>query len=235
MKNAKPQTHTMLKRSLKITGITLGTFIGLILLYLGFAYCLSRITVNDDAVAKNDVTIYILSNGVHTDIVVPIKTDLIDWSQLVKFENTEGKDSTAQFVAFGWGDKGFYLETPTWAELKFSVAFKAAFSLSTSAVHATFYKEMKADENCKSIHISRSEYQQLIDFISSSFQKTETGGLMYIPTTANYGQHDAFYEAVGSYSLFHTCNTWTNNALKACGQKASLWTPFDTGIFYHYE
>jgi len=225
----------MLKRSLKITGIILATFIGLILLYLASAYCLSRITVNDDAVAKNDVTVYILSNGVHTDIVLPIKTDLIDWSQLVKFEHTEGNDSTAQFVAFGWGDKGFYLETPTWAELKFSVAVKAAFALSTSAVHATFYKEMNESETCKSIKISRSEYQKLINFILSSFQKTATGDLFHIQTTANYGQHDAFYEAVGSYSLFHTCNTWANNALKACGQKASLWTPFDTGIFYHYE
>lgn len=225
----------MLKRSLKITGITLGTFIGLILLYLAAAFCLSRITVNDDAVAKNDVTIYILSNGVHTDIVLPVKTDLIDWSQLVKYEHTEGKDTTAQFIAFGWGDKGFYLETPTWAELKFSVAAKAAFALSTSAVHATFYKEMKEGETCKRINISRSAYQQLIAYISSSFQKTATGALMHIQTTANYGKHDAFYEAVGSYSLFHTCNTWANNGLKACGQKASLWTPFDTGIFYHYE
>ncbi len=224
-----------LKRTLKISGITLGTFIGLILLYLGSAYCLSRITVNKNAASQNEVTIYILSNGVHTDLVLPIKTALMDWSKLVKYENTTGKDSTAQFVAFGWGDKGFYLETPSWGELKFSVAFKAAFALSTSAVHATFYKEMKEGEFCKSIHISNSQYQQLVRYVSSSFQKSKSGDLLNIHTTANYGKNDAFYEAVGSYSLFHTCNTWANNGLKACGQKASLWTPFDTGIFYHYQ
>lgn len=49
-----------------------------------------------------------------------------------------------------------------------------------------------------------------------------------------YGDHDAFYEAKGRYSLFHTCNTWANNALKACGQKACWWTPFSTGIRYQY-
>ena len=32
--------------------------------------------------------------------------------------------------------------------------------------------------------------------------------------------NDAFYEAKGRYSLFFTCNTWTNNALKICKQKA---------------
>ncbi|PVD53231.1 hypothetical protein DC498_04965 [Terrimonas sp.] len=31
------------------------------------------------------------------------------------------------------------------------------------------------------------------------------------------------------------CNIWANNALKACGQRASLWTALDGGIFYQYE
>ena len=64
---------------------------------------------------------------------------------------------------------------------------------------------------------------------------SNTNEAMYINTDAVYGKNDAFYEANGSYSLFHTCNTWANNGLKACGQKACFWTPFDSGIFYHYD
>jgi uncharacterized protein (TIGR02117 family) len=212
----------------------MASLVGFVLLYLCSAFCLSRIAVNEDAVAREEVTIYILSNGVHTDIVVPVKTEWMDWSQWVKYEHTTGKDSTAPYVGFGWGDKGFYLETPTWADLKFSVAFKAAFALSNSAIHATFHYQMQEGEQCRSIKMGVSEYRKLIDYISSGFQRSAAGEIMYIPTTANYGSTDAFYEANGSYSLFHTCNTWANNALKACGQKAALWTPFDTGIFYHY-
>lgn len=222
------------KKSLRITLIALAAFIGLALLYLGLAFGLSRIAVNEEVVAKDEVTIYLLSNGVHTDIVVPVKTDWMDWSQWVKFEHTTGKDSTAKYVGFGWGDKGFYLETPTWADLRFSVAFKAAFALSKSAIHATFHHRLEEGEQCRSIKMGAAEYRQLVEYIADSFQRTETGEIIYIPTNANYGSTDAFYEATGSYSLFHTCNTWANNALKACGQKASLWTPFDTGIFYHY-
>jgi uncharacterized protein (TIGR02117 family) len=223
-----------LKRAIRITLITIASLVGFVLLYLCSAWALSRIAVNKDNVAKDEVTIYILSNGVHTDIVVPVKTDLMDWSQSILFEHTTGKDTTAKFVGFGWGDKGFYLETPTWADLKFSVAFKAAFALSTSAIHATFHHQVQEGEQCRKIQMGATEYKQLVDYISSGFKRTETGNLMYIATNANYGTTDAFYEAVGSYSLFHTCNTWANNALKACGQKAALWTPFDTGIFYHY-
>ncbi|HXU27639.1 MAG TPA: DUF2459 domain-containing protein, partial [Bacteroidia bacterium] len=49
------------------------------------------------------------------------------------------------------------------------------------------------------------------------------------------GDNDSFYEAVGVYGLFYTCNTWANNGLKYCGQKACLWTPFEKGIFYQYR
>ena len=58
---------------------------------------------------------------------------------------------------------------------------------------------------------------------------------MKIETDAVYGNHDIFYEAKGSYNLFYTCNTWTNSALKAANQKASLWTVYDKGILYHYQ
>jgi uncharacterized protein (TIGR02117 family) len=226
---------TILKRTFKIIGLSIGAFVGLILIYLGFAFSLSRMTVNPDVKSKDEVTIYILTNGVHTDIVVPVKTEQIDWSRYIKFENTAANDQTANLLALGWGDKGFYLETPTWGDLKASTAFKAAFGLSSSAVHATFYKSLKEDNQCKSIHISNVEYQKLVGYIKESLILNVDGDPVLIKTTANYGKNDAFYEAAGSYSVFRTCNTWTNNSLKSCGQKASVWTPFDTGIFCHYK
>lgn len=224
-----------LKKAFQITGFFILGIIIFLLFYLFAAFCLSRIEVNSDVVEKDDVTIYLITNGVHADLVLPVKTEMKDWSESVKFDNTIGKDSTAKYVAFGWGDKGFYLETPSWADLKFKTAFAAGFGLSQSAMHTTFYKNMTESESCKIIHISNSEYKQLVEYIDSGFEHTADGKLIHIVTEANYGNNDAFYEAVGSYSLFKTCNTWANNALKSCGQKAGLWTPFDTGIFYHYK
>lgn len=223
------------KKIVKILAYTLVSLCTFLLIYLIAAFTFSRIAVNKNAQTKEEVTIYILSNGVHTDIVVPVKNEVINWSNWVKFENTIGNDSTAKFVAFGWGDKGFYLETPTWAELKFSVAFRAAFALSSSAIHTTFYSKLSENEKCKLLKISVSDYEKLVSFILGSFQKSIEGKLIHIQTNAVYGSNDAFYEANGRYSLFHTCNTWANNGLKACGQKACFWTPFDTGIFYHYQ
>ena len=224
-----------LKKAFKITGYAILSLVSFAGIYLLSAFVLSRICVEKEPVSAEEISIFILTNGVHTDLVMPIKDPQIDWSNTIKFQNTVSKDSLMQYVAMGWGDKGFYLETPTWADLKFSTAFKAAFSLSTSAIHATFYKNMHEGDNCRQILISKAQYARLINYIKNSFKTTSGGDFMYIPTNANYGNDDAFYEATGSYNLFHTCNTWANNGLKACGQKASLWTPFDTGIFYHYD
>ncbi|MDR2911155.1 MAG: TIGR02117 family protein [Bacteroidales bacterium] len=222
------------RRIFKITVIIIGSLLVFVLLYSGSAYCFSRITVNRNPEAGEYTTIYILTNGVHTDIVVPVRSDVIDWSDIIKYEHTAGKDSTADYVAFGWGDKGFYLDTPTWADLRFPVAFRAAFALSTSAMHVTFYRYLKESDDCKSIRISREQYEKLTAYILKSFQRNDSGNVINIETNANYGTNDAFYEAIGRYNLFFTCNTWANNALKSCQQKASLWTAFDTGIFYHY-
>ncbi|HYF02971.1 MAG TPA: TIGR02117 family protein [Patescibacteria group bacterium] len=213
----------------------LGIIIFIPCLYLGLAYVLSRIGTEREATESTEVAIYILTNGVHTDLVLPLKNEQADWSEHIRFENTISKDTTAEFVAFGWGNKGFYLETPTWADLKFTTAFKAAFGLSTSAIHATFYKEMQEGEVCRKVMLSRSQYARLVQYVRDSFAMDSGGRAIFIKTTVNYGKDDAFYEAKGRYSLFHTCNTWANSGLKISGQKASLWTPFDTGIFYHYS
>lgn len=224
-----------MKKTLKILLKFILFFLGFILFYVLSAYTLSKITIDKELDTKPEVEVYILTNGVHTDIVVPIKNEQIDWSRKIKFENTKTADSTYKYLAMGWGDKGFYLETPEWSDLKASVAFKAATGLSTTAIHATYYKKMTEGDDCKKMMVSKEQYDRLIKYIDESFQKDASGNFQNIKTDANYGKTDAFYEANGSYSLFHTCNTWANSALKASGQKCCFWTALDSGIFSKYN
>lgn len=225
----------MFKKSLKYFTFTMLSIIAFLLVYLLAAYTLSRISLSAENDTTKEIQIYIRTNGVHTDIVVPVHHELFDWSKEIKVSHTLANNTNFSHLALGWGDKGFYLETPTWADLKVSTAFKAATGLSNTAIHATYLDKVKEDLSCKKIEISQSQYKRLIQFISASFQKDKEGHFMHIKTNANYGKTDAFYEANGAYSLFHTCNTWANNGLKACGQKCCFWTPFDTGIFLLYQ
>lgn len=214
----------------------LGVILGMIVLYaiLGYLLPFIEVSAKDDGEQK-EIPIYIYTNGVHTDIVMPVKNELHDWSTKIPFANTTSKKTDYNYVGIGWGDKGFYLDTPTWADLKFSTAVKAAFWMSESAMHTSFYKTMTEASDCKKIMISKKQYQDLVKFIDSKFDRDTNGNYILIPTKAVYSDNDAFYDAKGSYSFLNTCNTWANDALKAAGQKAAWWTPTDYGIFLHYK
>lgn len=218
--------------TLKVLGIILGIVI--IYVLLGFALPFISVSAKDDG-QKKDIPIYIYTNGVHTDIVMPVKNDLQDWSLKIPFANIKSGKTDYNYIGIGWGDKGFYLDTPTWADLKFSTAVKATFWLSDSAMHCTYYNTMNEGDDCKMIMISRSQYENLVKFVENKFDRDQNGNFMLIPTDAVYGDNDAFYDAKGTYSFLYTCNTWSNDALKAAGQKAALWTPSDFGIFQHYK
>ena len=222
---------TILLYLLKVVGIILGIVVIYVILGLLIPYI--PVSAKDDG-QKKEIPIYILTNGVHTDIVLPLKNEHQDWTKQLKFEHTIAKDTTHNYVALGWGDKGFYLETPTWADLKVSTALKAASGLSSSAMHVAFYKTMNENASCKKMLISPENYTKLISFINETFQ-SNSGEFLKIDTDAVYGKNDVFYEANGSYSLFYTCNSWANQALEAANQKAALWTISDSGIFRHYE
>src|ERR1051325_6241911 len=118
-----------MKKILKITGYTLLTFIALILLYLGAAWGLSRLTVRAERNNRKEVTIFLRTNGVHTDVVLPVRTEYKDWSRSISYKNTRSGDSLFDYLAFGWGDREFYLETPTFADLKPGTALRAVFGL----------------------------------------------------------------------------------------------------------
>ncbi|MFN5634597.1 MAG: TIGR02117 family protein [Flavobacteriia bacterium] len=227
--------HSLLRRVIRIVLKFIIGFIAFILLYLLIAFIFGRIAVGKAGKkSAHRIEVHLINNGMHTDIVMPVKNKYYDWNRTFPIQNTKGKDSLVKLVSVGWGDKGFYLHTPEWSQLKFSTAFKAAFWLSSAAIHVTYYREIPDNVEHVHFYVTPKQYRQLIHYVELSLLKKQRHSI-HIRTNAVYGDNDAFYEAKGSYSLLHTCNTWVNSGLKACGQKASLWTPFTSGIFYHYS
>lgn len=211
-------------------------FLLFVVLYFICAFGISSIEVNSEfkECEKDAIEIHLLTSGVHADLVLPFQNKWMDWSKYVSPKDTKLKDSTFKHVAFGWGDKGFFLETKTWDDITFGSTFKALFFLGTGAMHVTFHDTLKESESCVKICISKDNYMQLVQYITESFRFNESGIAQKIEG-ASYFENDAFYEANRTYSLFYTCNTWANNGLKSAKLKACLWTPFDSSIFKKYQ
>ncbi|GAL87754.1 hypothetical protein MYP_4985 [Sporocytophaga myxococcoides] len=208
-------------------------FVILILYFITALLCTIIPVNNSFTEDEKGVQIFIRSNGVHTDIVVPVKDSVKDWSQELSGLQLY-HDNQIKYVAFGWGDKGFYLHTPTWADLKVSTALKAAFWLSTSAMHVTYYPyKPGTDEYTRSIYISSDQYRELVNYIKESFRLNSDGKIEVINCCKYSGLDNEFYEGKGVYSLIKTCNTWTNTGLKEAGVKTALWAPFEWSVMYH--
>ncbi|MCD6066994.1 MAG: hypothetical protein K0S33_1820 [Bacteroidetes bacterium] len=217
-------------RSLKFVLKLLLGFVAFIIVYFLCAQGLSAIKVNTQNVsAENTIPIYIKSNGVHTDIVVPATNSIVNWRDTFAVNTFEKVDSTFQYLSFGWGDKGFYLDTPTWDDLKASTAFKALFFMSNTAMHVTYRKkEPQLNEDCVQLLISEEIYKKLCTEISSSFKRADSKiQLIALP---GYGDNDNFYEAEGTYSFLKTCNVWTGQCLKNSDICVGFWTPFDWNV-----
>lgn len=220
------------KKVLKMLSIILIALVVYVVLVLAIAYI--PVNSNEEVCKEECVEVFLYSNGVHTDIVMPLVHELKDWNTVVDSKKTKSGKSNFKYISIGWGDKGFYLNTPTWGDLTFKTAFEAMFYMSESAMHVTFYNDMVENDRCKKIVVSKERYAKIIQYIDSSFEKDLQGNYQYVEN-ASYGNNDVFLEAEGKYSLFYTCNTWTNNCLKAGKLKACLWTVLDNGFFYHYR
>lgn len=227
----------MLRKIVRVLAYTGGAVVGVAAAYAVVAVAVSQLVVAKQPTSEvADIPLFVYSNGVHTDLVMPVKTSLIDWSRQVRYAHTLANDPSYPYVGIGWGDKGFYLDTPTWADLKVSTALRAAFWLSSSAMHATFYREadLMAGADCIALRLTQRQYAQLIAYIQASFRHDAAGRVQLI-AGHRYGRDDAFYEAHRVYSVLYTCNTWANNGLKISGQKACLWTPMESGIMNLYR
>ena len=173
--------------------------------------------------ATEGVEIVVFSNAVHADIIVPVSTEETDW--LEQFDNSNFPSNVSEYshVAIGWGDRGFFLETPTWADFKLSTAAKALFLPTPSCLHVTFTRPELFRE-APSVKIAPGQYKELVAFVRRSLKTDEARNPIAIPGYS-YSATDTFFETYGMYHLFNTCNSWAGQALKAAGIRVPWMSP----------
>lgn len=224
----------MIIRIIKFFAKGLIAFLLLLLLYFVAAVIGSAIPVNTDREPGGEITIYLRSNGIHTDFVFPVKNEVMDWEQLVDSTHILSKIGSYDYISFGWGDLEFYQKTPEWDDVTFPTAMRAVFVPSPSAMHIEFEPQPLFFQPTIPVKVTREEYQNLVDYVTWSFQKDFSGNVKPV-SDLHYNRNDAFFYAKRSLNSFYTCNTWVNNGLKQAGLPACLWTPFDDAIFYKYH
>ena len=171
------------------------------------------------------IDIYLHANAVHTDLIVPMHTDTSDWRG--KLPNL----GNAEYLAIGWGDRAFYLETKQWSDLKAGNALRALTGQDGTLLHVELMGQPPESAEVVKLRISAVQYAKLADAIDAAFAKGADGKPIVI-AGAHYDERDAFYEAVGRYSLFATCNEWARAALAQACIRTAAWAPFSQALLY---
>jgi uncharacterized protein (TIGR02117 family) len=203
--------------------------------YLLLAGVFGLIGVNRDfhatASSEGGVAIYLRTNGVHADIVLPTRSSNYDWSRLIPASQMRSLAHPTPWIEFGWGDRAFMLETPTWHDLRLSTSIKALAGWGPSAMHVEYVARPR-DYDVAELHISEAQHERLLRAILQSFRRRPDGRVIRIDAPG-YFDTDAFFDAVPSYSLRLTCNEWVRSVASEAGLPMPAWAPFEGALFWH--
>ena len=170
--------------------------------------------------AEGGVRIFVEDNGIHTGLVLPVRAAGVDWSGTFPASDiADPRYARFEWVAVGWGDRAFYVETPTWNDVRVSTVARAAIGSTRTVLHIEHVSEPPVMNDVKAIIVSEEEYRRLADYVRGSMGP---GGKV----AGGYSVNDVFYDGRGTYNALTTCNEWTGRALRTAGVRTGLWTPF---------
>ena len=202
------------------------------LAYFGAALLGSLIPVNGGWREPDDgITIYLADNGLHADLVLPVRAEGLDWGPLVPRSDMADVEPAARWIAFGAGERRVYLDTPTWADISPRTLWAA-----TTGGERVIHAEYTADPTyaARSIRLRPEQYRRLWAAIRAEFRLDRHGRPVRIDHPG-YGPRDAFYQGIGRASALSTCNNWVAGRLRLAGVKTSLWSPFAQGLLWRYD
>ncbi|MCX7305487.1 MAG: TIGR02117 family protein [Hyphomicrobiales bacterium] len=164
--------------------------------------------------------ILVLVNPIHTDIALPVDAVSRERFAALASSGLPIDHPGARYLVFGWGSRAFYIETPTWSDLK-PGPLLAALTLDASVMHVSVAGGFDtADSSVRGFDITDADFDRLMDFIAGSF-----GDGPVAISGAGYGDADRFFEAKGRFNALLGCNTWAAAALRAAGLRTGWWNP----------
>jgi len=185
-----------------------------------------------DAETREPTThrILVLSNPIHTDIAIPLDASVRQRFAFLESDGLPLNAEGARYLVFGWGGRAFYIETPTWSELK-PLPLLKGITADASAMHVGLTGDIgEPDPTVAGYDIPTATFERLLDYIRNGF-RDEAGKPMLIEG-AGYGEYDLFYEAHGTFTALLGCNIWAGHALREAGLRTGWWTPLPVLLRY---
>jgi uncharacterized protein (TIGR02117 family) len=174
---------------------------------------------------ERGVVILIETNGVHTAIVMPLATPQKDWQAEFPASDVAAPNGHYTHISVSWGEREVFLHTPTWADLSPFTVLRIVSIGGESVLHVAHYERPAPGATMRPLRLSEADYARLVRRIEREIPPHARRRIY-----RGYGQDDVFYDGLGHYTAFHTCNQWTSDMLAAAGVRTGRWTPLAGGV-----
>lgn len=178
------------------------------------------------------VLVFVRNNGVHVDLALPAVSRGHDLYRRVPTAHVADPHGVGDWIAFGWGQREFYLETETWSDLTPANALRALFG-GAAVMRVEHIDHPQPSSQARPLWLETEAYDRLVTKVFDSFAQGADGRFVPLPGTG-YARHDVFYDARGRYNAFRTSNQWAADALAAAGVRVGIWTPFAQSIMWRF-
>jgi uncharacterized protein (TIGR02117 family) len=213
--------------------IRVGQFFFFLVLSYFLIALVGLIPVNNGTEQSDQVEIIVTSNDVHADLILPRRNETMDWGAHLPPGHFAGDVKDATHVAFGWGNKEFYVDTRTWADVSVGTVCRALFwPFGETCMHVNMCDIKNLPATSRRATISHEQYRRLVEHVRDTFRRDSSGRFVLIEGGA-YTATDAFYYAHGAYSAFNTCNCWVGRGLKAAGVRTGWFTPLPKTVYLY--
>jgi len=179
---------------------------------------------------ESAVTVFVMTNGFHTDIVVPTVGAAKDWRPVLATSPITRHSLDAPWIAFGWGSQTAYTQLGRFADLSAGLMLKA-IAFDRSVVHLQPLVAIRAGEGIRRFTLSEVGYRALVEHVESSLQPGEAGEPVVLPDPT-HGTGDAFLRGRDRFWLLRSCNVWVGEALRKAGLPVGLWTPLAQSLMW---
>ena len=219
----------LLRWPLRVVGVVLA----LAVLYAAAALAGALIPVGGSEKATDTSEIYIRSNGIHLEFVLPNDATGPLGDKAVVDGASPYLDQSP-YLAYGWGERDFFLNTPTWGDFDLLTAIHSLLWQTDILMRVQPVWRRPSGDHVRVLRVAPAQRAAIVAYIRASIRFNANGDVTTVPSRL-YDPNGVFLEGVGTYSPFYTCNEWVNEGLKRAGIRTALWSPFPYGVMWQGE
>ena len=162
--------------------------------------------------AEKTFTVFVSSNGWHTDITVA-RADIPEGRipESADFGN-------AVYLQFGWGDADYYTTPDPGIATTLGAALPGPAVVHLAGLRARPGAAFTGVEEI-ALSLEEEHFIRLITYLHDSFERS--GAPRAESVAPGVYDFSRFYPATGEFHLFNTCNTWTARGLATAGVDVS--------------